>query len=53
MSNAASRMRKRDNAARLGKLQMGLNHWLNTTAGQLMLGAAVVSALLLATLIGR
>lgn len=53
MNNAANRARKRDNAARLGKLQTGLNIWLDTTPGQLSLLALVAVAFLVTGLIGR
>lgn len=53
MSTAASRMRKRDNAERLGKLQTGLNAWLDTTPGQLTLIAVGVALLLLGASMGR
>lgn len=53
MSTPTSRARHRDNAARLGKFQTGMNSWLNTTAGQLTLLGMVGAALMVAALIGR
>lgn len=57
---AMARMRKRDNAERLGKFQLAVEAgrrtfdiWLDTTKGQLGLGAAVLVLLLIAGLIGR
>ena len=53
MSNAASRARKRDNAEKLGELQVTLNLWLNSTSGQVTLLVMVGATILLAGLIGR
>lgn len=53
MSTAAGRNRKRDNAERLGKLQTGLNLWLDTTPGQYTLIMVGIGMMLVAASLGR
>jgi hypothetical protein len=53
VQGAARRARKRDNAARLGKLQTAADQWLNTRNGQLFLVGVAAVAVLASGFIGR